>query len=148
MNHGSRRATAHHEAGHIILASERGLRLVEAEIEPTEQYCRGWTRTDPPEAPFWKDQLAILLAGKGAESLFNVFTHSTAWVTDRLRADKLVEHLDDHEAKAAFDEASDRASDLLSAKKELTAKVAKHLIERGRMTVDFEALMREHQTPA
>jgi integrase len=52
---GHRDVTAILIATGTAFASALGLRVIKVEIEAVEQYCRGSTQTDPPEAPAWQD---------------------------------------------------------------------------------------------
>jgi hypothetical protein len=131
MTNKSRRGLAYHEAGHAIVASALGLRVIKVQIGTEDDPSAGKTCIDPDASLCLTDGLAVCLAGKAAEELFDTPAHARAWHLDRLRADQLLEQVSEDFRTAQKHAGYQRARSILEAHNLHVTQLADYLIQHA-----------------
>ena len=123
------RGVAFHEAGHAVVALALGLPI--ARVEIFQEDYSGGTDVDVEEAAHLpiEDQIAICVAGKAAEQLFNApSSHELAHFGDHGRVIELLDEIDETTGDELRDKGHQRAWDLLKAHARSVEDIAAQLL--------------------
>jgi len=142
------RSTAHHEAGHAVVAFALGLLVGTIRVRADD--AGGTTEIEPADHLSLIDQIALCYAGTAAEHLFDRRSHDWASSMDILKIIKLIEDHGVSEEKlgpglraAAYNWALTH----LQKHRGKVAKLADRLVECGHVDpVEFMRLMQDAGT--